>query len=65
MKKSGKKTTTDMMMACCTSTPSLAHTVLGIGLGLLATQYLGLVNPALWGWALVVVGVVIHFMKGM
>lgn len=52
-------------MSCCASTPSLAHTVLGIGLGLLATQYLGLVNPALWGWALVVVGVVIHFMKGM
>lgn len=53
------------MMGCCTSTPSLAHTILGVGLGFLAVQYLGLANPALWGWALVVVGIVIHFMKGM
>lgn len=64
MKKSGKSTA-DMMMACCTSTPSIAHTILGIGLGFLAVQYLGLANPALWGWALVVVGIVIHFMKNM
>lgn len=62
MAKSGKK---QDWMACCGSTPSIGHTILGIGLGLLATQYLGLTNPALWGWALLVVGVVIHFMKGM
>lgn len=51
------------MSSCCGSTPSIAHTILGLGLGLLAARYLGFVNPALWGWAFVIVGFVMHFMK--
>ena len=41
----------------------IAHTVLGIGLGLLAARYIDFVDPVLWGWAFVIVGFVMHFMK--
>lgn len=51
------------MVSCCGSTLSIAHTILGIGIGLLAAEYLDFVNPALWGWALIIVGFVMHFMK--
>lgn len=60
-KKTAAKSAADF--ACCTSTMGIAHTVLGIGLGLLAAKYIGFVNPLLWGWAFVIVGFVMHFMK--
>lgn len=54
----------DKMMKECMKQHPLLHTVSGIGLGVLLTNWLGLTGTTgtWWGWGLVVVGVVGEFM---
>ena len=49
--------------SCCTSTVGVVHLIAGIGVGMLMANYLGVANLALWGWAFVIAGGVLHFMK--
>lgn len=49
--------------SCCVSTVGVVHLIAGIGLGMLMANYLGVANLALWGWAFVIAGGIMHFMK--
>ncbi|MEK9171594.1 MAG: hypothetical protein AAB823_02660 [Patescibacteria group bacterium] len=49
--------------SCCTSTVGVVHLIAGIGVGMLMANYLGVANLALWGWAFVAAGTIMHFMK--
>lgn len=54
----------DPMGGCCMRPVGLIHAVAGIGVGFLLVEYFGLFdNLAMWGWILVGVGVVGHFLK--
>ncbi len=62
-----KEKSTDMMsyVSCCMSQVGLVHVVAGVGVGFLLVYYLGLSNLMMWGWVLVAVGLVGHFVGKM
>lgn len=57
------KTASKAFYSCCISPVGVIHLVAGIGLGLLAASYFSIDNLMLWGWAFLVAGIVMHFMK--
>lgn len=61
LKKS--KSVKEPFYSCCVSTVGVVHLIAGIGLGMLMASYLDVANLALWGWAFVIAGGVMHFMK--
>lgn len=52
-------------LSCCGSKVGVVHVVAGVGLGFLAVSYLGLGDVTFWGWLLVGVGLVAHFVLPM
>ncbi len=58
-----KSSAKEPFYSCCVSTVGVVHLIAGIGVGMLMANYLGVANLALWGWAFVIAGAVMHFMK--
>lgn len=52
-------------MSCCMKQVGVVHVIAGVGVGFLLVQYAGLTDLALWGWVLVVIGVLAHFVGNM
>lgn len=61
--KSVRSIAKEPFYSCCISTVGVVHLIAGIGVGMLMVNYLGVANLALWGWAFVIAGFVMHFMK--
>ena len=53
------------LMACCASYVGVVHMGMGAGVGFLIVHYAGLANLATWGWTLVILGVLAHFISTM
>lgn len=52
-------------LGCCTSYAGIVHVGLGAGIGFLIVHYAGMANLAPWGWTLVIVSVLAHFVSTM
>ena len=50
---------------CCGSQTGLVHVVAGVGLGFLLVSYFEATNVMVWGWILVALGVLGHFVWKM
>lgn len=64
LKMAAKKGKMDYM-ECCRGQFGLVHIVLGVGVGLLLVYYFNLSNLLMWGWALLLVGLLGHFVGKM
>lgn len=51
--------------SCCISQSGLIHLVVGLGLGFLIVSYFEVTNVMVWGWVLVALGVLGHFVWKM
>lgn len=51
--------------SCCMSYMGIVHVGAGVGLGFLIVQYTGMANLGLWGWVLLGVAAVGHFVGSM
>ncbi len=64
-KKEKNKDVVSYCSNCCMSHSGLTHGVAGVGIGFLLVYYLGLSNLMVWGWVLVLAGLVGHIIKKM
>lgn len=54
-----------MKWSCCWGPFGLIHLLGGVGLGFLLAYYFNLTDLLLWGWLLVLVGILGHFLWKM